>query len=141
MEKKLKPNPDLKSLEKLVGTWKLTGDTSGTVIYEWMEGGFFLTQHVDMQLFGNHVRCIEIIGHWQPFGGEPDKEIRSRAYDNNGNTFDFVYELKGDTFTIWSGEKGSPSFFKGKFSKDAKSNSGEWVYPGGGYKSTMTKIK
>jgi hypothetical protein len=135
------PNPDLKSLEKLVGTWKLGGDTSGTVIYEWMEGGFFLIQHIDMHLFGNHIRSIEIIGHWQPFGEAPDKEIRSRSYDNSGNTLDYVYDLKEDTLTIWGGEKGSPSYFKGMFSKDCKVNSGEWVYPGGGYKSTMTKIK
>ena len=26
------PNPDLKSLDKLVGTWKMSGDTKGKVI-------------------------------------------------------------------------------------------------------------
>jgi hypothetical protein len=139
--KTLTPNPDLKNLEKLVGTWKLGGDTTGTVIYEWMEGGFFLVQHIDLHVFGNHVKGIEIIGHWQPFGEEPGKEIRSRAYDNAGNTFDYVYELKGNTLTIWGGEKGSPSYFKGTFGEDGKTSTGEWVYPGGGYKSTMTKIK
>ena len=39
-----KPNSDLSTLDKLVGTWKLSGDTDGTVTYEWMEGGFFLFQ-------------------------------------------------------------------------------------------------
>ena len=29
------PNPDLKSLERLVGKWTMSGDTQGTVIYEW----------------------------------------------------------------------------------------------------------
>ena len=134
-------NPNLNGLNKLIGTWKLGGDTSGTVIYEWMEGGFFLVQHIDMQLFGNNIKSIELIGNWKPFGSEADKTIRSRAYDNAGNTLDYVYELNGDTLTIWGGEKGSPSYFKGKFSKDGKINTGEWVYPSGGYKSTMRKIK
>jgi hypothetical protein len=43
------PHPDLKSLEKLVGMWNLSGDTQGQITYEWMEGGFFLLQHVDME--------------------------------------------------------------------------------------------
>ncbi len=141
MTKELKPNLDLQELQKLAGTWKLSGDTTGTSIYEWMDGGFFLIQYLDMQVFGNNVKSMEIIGHWQPFGEKPDEEIRSRSYDNSGNTMDFVYEIKGDTLTIWGGEKGSPSFFKCTFSKDGKTADGEWVYPGGGYKSTMTKIK
>jgi hypothetical protein len=58
-----------------------------------------------------------------------------------GNTLDYVYELEGDTLTIWGGEKGSPAYFKGKFSDDGDTQSGEWVYPGGGgYESTMTRV-
>lgn len=41
------PNPDLKQLDRLVGTWAMSGDVGGTVRYEWMEGGFFLIQHVN----------------------------------------------------------------------------------------------
>lgn len=43
------PNPDLRSLDRLVGTWQVSGEAQGTVTYEWMEGGFFLIQHVDLQ--------------------------------------------------------------------------------------------
>lgn len=50
------PDPALKRLDFLVGTWKLTGSTvegpmgpageiSGEETYEWMEGGFFLVHH------------------------------------------------------------------------------------------------
>ncbi len=38
------PSPDLKSLDRLVGTWEMSGEVSGTVSFEWMEGGFFLTR-------------------------------------------------------------------------------------------------
>jgi hypothetical protein len=30
-------NPDLKNLDRRVGTWKVMGGTEGTVSYEWME--------------------------------------------------------------------------------------------------------
>ena len=135
------PNPDMQSLNRLAGTWQLSGDTAGTVTYEWMDGGFFLIQRTDFTLHSHSVKGIEIIGHVQPFGGVPSPDIRSRAYDSAGNTLDYVYEVNGDTLTIWGGEKGSPAYFKGIFSEDGKTNSGAWVYPGGGYKSTMTKIE
>jgi hypothetical protein len=134
------PNPDLKTLDRLVGTWKLGGDTEGTVTYAWMEGGFFLIQHVDMRLFGKNIQAMEVIGHPRPFGEEPGKDIHSHVYDTEGNTLDYVYDMEGDTLTIWGGERGSPAYFKGTFS-DNDHNEGEWTYPGGGYKSTMTRVK
>ena len=137
-----KPNPDLKSLDRLVGTWKVSGpDIDGHVTFEWMEGGFFLMQHFDFVHGGHKVKGMEIIGHLQPFGEEPGKDIKSRIYDTMGNTFDYVYELEGDTLTIWGGEKGSPAYFQGKWSDDDNTNTGAWTYPGGGgYESTMTRI-
>jgi len=133
------PNPDLRSLDRLVGTWNLSGDTDGTVRFEWLDGGYFLLQHIDMTLHGHHVQGLEVIGHWQPFGEQPGPEIASRAYDNNGNTLDYVYEVGDTTLTIWAGGTGSPSFYRGEFSVDGNINSGTWVYPGGGYQSTMTR--
>lgn len=53
---------------------------------------------------------------------------------------DYVYELTGDTLTIWAGAKGSPAYYRGEFSADDQTLSGDWVYPdGGGYSSTMTR--
>jgi hypothetical protein len=136
------PNPDLKSLDRLIGTWKVSGDADGTVTYEWMAGGFFLIQHVNMTHNGHDVTAIEVIGHLQQFGEAPGKDIKSRAYDSVGNTLDYVYEIDKDTLTIWGGAKGSPAYFKGTFSDGGNTNTGEWVYPGGGgYKSTMKRIK
>ena len=135
------PTPDLLALDRLVGRWELSGDSEGTVTYEWMEGRFFLIQHVDMRLFGEDAKGLEVIGHLQPFGEPPSPEIRSRFYGSGGNTFDYVYEIKDDTLTIWAGEVGSPAYFRGTFSADGNENAGEWVYPGGGgYKSTMTRV-
>lgn len=131
-----KPNPDLGPLNRLVGTWKVSGGVTGTVTYEWLEGGFFLLQHVN--LGGN--KGLEIIGHEQKFGEEPSHNIKSRYYGAEGYTFDYVYELGGDTLTIWAGEEGSPAFYKGVFSADGDTLTGAWVYPGGGgYASTATR--
>ena len=137
-----KPNHDLKSLDRLVGTWKVSGDAQGQVRYEWMEGGFFLVQHFDFEHGGRKIKGIEVIGHLQRLGEEPGKEIRTRVYSFlDGLTLDYVYEVDGDTLTIWGGEKGSPAYYKGKFSADGNTLTGEWVYPGGGYKTTTTRIK
>ena len=134
------PNPDLENLERLVGTWEMSGDVRGTVTYEWMEGGFFLIQRVDLEQYGQRIKGIEIIGHERPFGTDPSEDIKSRFYDNIGNTHDYLYELEGDTLTIWAGEKGSPAYSKGTFSDDGDTLSSEWVYPGGsGYQSTMIR--
>lgn len=136
------PNPDLKELDRLVGTWNVSGGTEGEITYEWMDGGFFLIQYVDLEQNGQSTTGIEIIGHEREFGGEPSEEIRSRFYDNMGNTLDYVYELDGDTLMIWAGEKGSPAHFTGEFSDDGDTLAGEWVYPdGGGYESTMTRVE
>jgi hypothetical protein len=136
-----KPNQDLKSLDRLVGTWRVSGGAEGAVTYEWMRGGFFLIQRFDLIHEGHSVEGVEIIGHLQPFGEESGPDLSSRAYDNVGNTLDYVYELTGDTLFIWAGAKGSPAYFKGTFSPDGNTNTGEWFYPGGGgYKSTMKRV-
>lgn len=136
------PNPDLKNLDKLVGTWRVAGpEIDGQVTYEWMQGGFFLLQRFDFVHSGHPVKGIEVIGHVQPFGEEPGKDIKSRIYDNMGNNFEYVYDLEGDTLTIWGGERGSPAYYRGTWSADGNTNAGAWVYPdGGGYRSTMTRI-
>lgn len=136
-----RPNPTLRKLDKLVGTWKVSGEAEGQITYEWMEGGFFLVQHVDLVHGGHKVKGMEIIGYLQSFGGEPSKDIWSRYYGSEGETFDYVYELDGDTLTIWGGEKGSPAYYRGTFSRDGKTLSGAWVYPGGGYQTTATRAR
>lgn len=136
------PHPDFRSLERLVGTWRVSGpDIEGQVRYTWMEGGHFLLQHVDFVHGGRRIKGMEVIGHLRPFGEAPNRDIVSRFYDTEGNTLDYVYELEGDTLTIWGEARGSPAYYRGSFSVDGASNTGAWVYPGGGgYEATMTRI-
>jgi hypothetical protein len=72
---------------------------------------------------------------------EPSEDIKSRAYTNTGDTLDYVYELEGDTLTIWGGEKGSPAYYRGTFSADGEILTGAWQWPGGGYEATSTRAQ
>jgi hypothetical protein len=131
------PNPDLKSLERLIGTWSVSGESQGTVRYEWVEGGFFVFQHVEL----DGTKGLEIIGHEQKYGEGPSADIRSRYYGfSSGETLEYTYELVGDTLTIWSGERGSPAYYQGTFTND-DTLTGAWHYPGGGgYKTVSTRV-
>jgi len=143
LQEQVKPNPDLQSLDRLVGTWEISGGAEGVCSYEWMEGGFFLAQHVDLEQAGQKIKGLEIIGHTHPFGEEPSEDIQSRFYSLlDGMTLDYVYELKGDTLTVWAGERGSPAYYEGRIGDDGDTVTGEWFIPGGGgYKSISTRIK
>jgi hypothetical protein len=56
------PSPQLSALDRLVGTWTVTGEAEGTVRYEWMPGRFFLLQHVELTQYGQPTTGLEVIG-------------------------------------------------------------------------------
>jgi hypothetical protein len=141
-EQPSEPNPNFRSLDRLVGTWEMSGDVDGRVSFEWMEGGFFLVQRVDLVQYGQSIKGLEVIGHERQFGAEPSEDIKSRFYSNTGDTLDYVYELEGDILTIWAGERGSPAYYRGTFSEDGDTLTGAWHYPGGGgYEVTSTRVE
>ncbi|NJP92739.1 hypothetical protein HCN51_25335 [Nonomuraea sp. FMUSA5-5] len=135
-------DPQLKALDRLVGTWKVTGGAAGTVTYRWMEGGHFLIQDVDLTQDGGSVKGTEFIGRKRPFGAEqPSEDVHSWYFDSDGSTLAYVYEVEGDTLTIWAHKRDSGAYYRGTFSADGTSVTGAWVYPGGGgYESNMTRV-
>src|SRR6266542_5269773 len=56
-------NPGLKALDKLIGTWKISGEATGKTTYEWMDGGFFLIARGEIEQGGKKTKHIEIIGY------------------------------------------------------------------------------
>ena len=133
---------ELRALDRLVGTWRVTGGAQGSVTFRWMEGGHFLLQDVDLEQQGGRTTGIEVIGRERGFGAsQPSEAIRSRYYDNHGNTLDYVYELSGSRLTIWGGAKGSPAYYSGTFTDGDAVLTGRWVWPGGGYESVMTRVE
>ena len=132
-----KPHQEIRSLEKLVGTWQLSGpEVSGQETFKWLEGGFFLVQSGIVQYGGKTISFVEYIGY-----DEKQHACTSNLFDNFGDLFNYTWDINGDDITIWFGQRGSDNCFKGKFSKDGNSFSGAWKWPGGGYEATMTKVK
>ena len=143
------PNPALKSLDVMVGTWDLRGRESGPVgeihgqvTFQWMEGGFFLTQRVDIDYIGQKIKGVEYIGY-----DESNEVLKSYFFSNHGPgpfggiTLEYVREAGDDTLTSWGGFVGSPASFEGRFSDARNTVTGRWEWPGGGYEATMTGAK
>jgi hypothetical protein len=135
-------NSNLQSLDRLIGKWKLSGDAHGQIEYKWLEGGRFLMQDVDIEYRGRSIKGIELIGRLQRPGEEPSQDIWSRFYSFlDGLTLDYVYELAGDTLTIWFSHKHSDNFYQGTFANDGASFRGAWQWPGGGYSVVGVRIE
>jgi hypothetical protein len=129
------PYPALRQLDRLVGDWQVTGSfLEASISFEWMEGGFFMIQHVDGQAGERKTKGVEYIGY-----DEDTNTLRSHYLDVNGSNFTYTWEIQGDTIRIWFGDKTSDNFFEGRFSEDGHSYSGNWQWPGGGYDATMTR--
>lgn len=141
------PNPALKRLDVLVGTWDLQGREAGTggevhgqVAREWMAGGFYLVQRVDIDYTGRQVAGTEYIGY-----DEANKALKSCFFSTGGPgpsggvALEYVWEVGDDTRTIRGGFVGSPANFRGRFSDDRNAIAGRWEWPGGGYEATMTR--
>jgi hypothetical protein len=133
-------NPGLKALDKLVGAWKVSGDTTGELTYEWMAGRFFLIARGDTEQGGQRTKHTEIIGYDHEAGGTPSDVMTSRLYTDRGDTLSYTHEVDEKGVTTWFGAKGSPSTFKARWIDDS-TLSGAWEWPGGGYKLTLSRIK
>lgn len=128
-------------LERLVGTWTMSGGTEGRITYEWMDGGFFLIARGDLNQQGQRLKHIEIIGYHHPVEADgPASMLTSRLYTSTGNTLDYTHEIDEEAAASWYGEKGSPHHMKARWSPDGNSLSGGWEWPGGGYSFTLTRV-
>jgi hypothetical protein len=98
------PSPTTRRLGALVGRWRsqghIVGDPpvpiTGTDIYEWLPGGFFLVHHVDVVVGEQKVQAIEIIGEYDP----AMDSFTARAYDNQGNVT--IMRAKVDDQGVWT---------------------------------------
>ncbi len=141
------PDPRLRRLDRFAGTWTVEGreaaeygEIRGTLAFEWMEGGYFLLQHVDLDHAGQPVKGIEVIGYGRDWEGRGPKDCTSHFFDNTGNHFEYIYEVGDDgAVTIWGGYVGSPAAFRGKFSEDGSIITGRWDWPGGGYDAVISR--
>jgi hypothetical protein len=142
------PNQALRRLDFLVGEWRLEGRDAGSgdpitgrLRFDWMDGGFYLVQQVDIDYAGRPVHGIEYIGHQESSG-----TLRSYFFSNEGPgpfgdvAIEYVYEPEDDALTIWGGDVGSPAHFRGQITEDRSTITGRWEWPGGGYRATMRRM-
>ncbi len=141
------PDPALKRLEKLVGTWSIKGRTldsqddniSGWVTIEWLPGGFFLQQLGEMEFMGSKIHSLEIVGY------DPStKAFFSNVYSNMaGVPAPYEWDVQGNVVTHWTEE----SKYTGTLSEDGNILSGGWRPEEGkegpenvAYDATMTRV-
>ena len=134
------PHPDLKSLNRLIGEWDVSGAQSGTSTFEWAEGGYFVLHRFDFVQDGERRSGVEIFGHQQSFGPAATPMIKTRLYEYlSGMTYDYTYEADPNGFRIWLGEKGSDTRYVAVFAPNGRSYTGEWTSPDGTYKVLLTR--
>ncbi len=129
-----KPDPALKRLDRLVGTWDMKGKSmgsdkeniSGTTTYKWLHGaagtGFFLLQEMDMDYAGQRIKSHEVIGY-----NPKTKAFSSYVYSNMApDPWPYEWDIQGDTLTISIKHGPMDAKFTGKFAPDGESFSGGW---------------
>jgi hypothetical protein len=123
-----KPAPELKSLEVLVGKWRNDlefknnpeNKGTGSITYEWLDGGFFLTHRFDQTFTkeGPH-RGISIIGY-----DEESQSCLSHFFDNQGNSREYRTSIQNGIFKF----TGQWERYTGEFSEDKNTITGTWEY-------------
>jgi hypothetical protein len=123
------PDPALKQLDRFVGTWEVKGrtlgsdtdDVSGRLVFEWLPGGFFLQQRVQLDFTGIKVEGLEVIGYDAETGTFPSTVFPSMF----GEPIPYRWELDNDNVTIRT-ELAGGATFRGSFSADGNHMSGGW---------------
>jgi hypothetical protein len=131
-----KPDPALKRLDRLVGTWSMKGrpigsdedSITGTTTFKWLgkeddDGtGFFLQQDMEMDYAGQLIKSHELIGY-----NPKIKAFSSYVYSNMApDPWPYEWDMRGDTWTISIKYGPMDATFTGKFSPDGNSFSGGW---------------
>lgn len=125
------PGAEIQRLGALVGRWRSEGHVigdppmpvTGTDIYEWLPGGFFLVHHVDVFVGDQPVQALEIIGEYDP----ATDSFTARAYDNEGAVT--VMRASVDDDGVWTFTGGAD------VAQAAQPGSAN---PEGGVRSTLT---
>jgi hypothetical protein len=123
-----KPGSEHKLLDMFEGKWKTEGTVkargddpelkiTGTDVYEWFEGGFFLIHKVDVVIGKEKIKNIEIIGY-----DELTNSYTLHSFDNKGNSEEMKGSFNKGVWTI----SGNSLRFNGRFTEDGKILSGIW---------------
>src|SRR5262245_38471937 len=115
------PDPALKRLDRLVGTWSMRGHLIGSdeeniigrTTFQWLDGGYFLQQDAEIDFAGmSKIKARELIGY------DPETEaFSSFVYSNfSPEPLPYTWDLQDDTITISVAYGPLDATFKGQFS-------------------------
>lgn len=122
------PDPALKALDRWLGTWDMHGRTldsdvdnvHGRATFEWLPGGYFFQQRIELDFAGMQIESLEVIGYDPATGTFP-----STVYSNMaGLPLPYRWEIDGDELTITTEMLGAA--FRGRWSEDGATFSGGW---------------
>jgi hypothetical protein len=148
-----RPDPALKRLEILVGTWQMRGHTldqkvdniTGWSTFEWLPGKFFLESFGEItiqgfQFKGFVVKALEIIAY------DPKKKrFPSTVFSNlSGEVLTYEWDVKGNSVI----HSGLGAKYTGTLSEDGNTLTGGWRpdkgtkdTEGNAYDVVMTKMR
>jgi len=123
------PDPALRRLDRLVGTWSMEGNLvgsddkniTGETTFRWLPGGFFLEQHVRLDFMGMQIESLELIAYDPDSGTFP-----STVYSNLSPVpLPYLWKVDGDTVTITVAYGPLDATFTGSWREDG-TFSGGW---------------
>jgi hypothetical protein len=124
------PDPELKRLDRFVGTWNMQGHLvgsdettiTGRATYRWLPGGFFLAQTIELDFMGLKIESLELIGYDPETGTFP-----STVFSNmSPQPLPYRWEVDGDTVRISVSYGPLDATFTGAFSEDGQRFEGGW---------------
>jgi len=124
------PHPSLKALDKFVGKWSMSGHLvgddkeilKGEASFEWLPGGFFLKQTVNMTFMGMTIASTELVGY------DPETDgLKSFVYSNMSPVpLPYFWKVDGDNIEIKVSYGPLDATMTAQFGADGKSYSGGW---------------
>jgi Protein of unknown function (DUF1579) len=124
------PDPELKRLDRFVGTWSMEGNLVGSdeknikgqTTFRWLPGGFFLEQRFELDFMGMRIDSLELIGY-----DAESKTFPSTVYSSvSPAPLPYRWKVRDDTVTISVTYGPMDSTFTGEFSDDGQSFHGGW---------------
>jgi hypothetical protein len=125
-----RPDPALKRLDRLVGTWSMEGSLvesderaiAGEATYQWLPGGFFLEQRIDLDFMGLEIHSLELIGY------DPETDTFPSTVFSNLSPIPLPYrwEVEGDAVKITVSYPPLDATFTGRFGEDGETFGGGW---------------
>ncbi len=125
------PDPALRRLDFLVGTWSMRGslvgseeeNIKGQATFEWLPGGFFLRQHIELDFAGMaQIDAEELIGY-DPGSGT----FKSVVFTNmSPDPLPYAWEVEDGQMKITVSHGPMDATFTGGLADDADTFAGSW---------------